>query len=1678
MSEKSPTSMPSQHSISRRNGYLLATLLLLITSYGLQNCHWEGSPTFHTLLEAVATVLAFMVGILALIRYYNQEDSQFLYLGSGFLGTAFLDAYHAIVTSVFFQPYMPSDYPNLVPWSWIASRLFLSGMLFVSWWVWHRDSRNAHYQPQKSLVFSITTAATLACFLGFALLPLPTVSRPDWLIPRPYDFVPAVFFLLALVGYWRKGHWRDNDFEHWLILALIVSLATQTTFMPFSSHLNDTIFNVSHLLKQLSYILVMVGLLINLNQNYKALKTETELRIGAEKQIRESEQRFKDLTFTLADWVWEVDADGRYTYVSEAIERCLGYAPAEIFGKTPFDLMPLDEADRCRDIFQQIVVTAKPFYDLENVNVHKDGTFRYLSTSAVPILSAQGQLLGYRGTDKDITDRKLAETRLADEKNRLRLVLNSTAEAIFALDANNKCLFVNQSCLDQLGYERENQLIGQHIHQLFHYSYPNGTPYAETDCPLNLAALNGQVLHVELDYFWRKDGSCFPVEYWSRPYTRMDGSQGAMVTFIDITARQAQERQLRLTDQALRHANAATYLTNLDARLVDVNAAACQLLGYERDELLALTVFDFDAEITLAVWQEHIQSLKQTGTLRMETSLLSKQGSRIPVEMSVSYFESYGETFILGLAMDISERKRAEWVTKQYQAIVESSEDAIIAKNLDGIITSWNRGAEKIFGYSAAEMLGQPLTNLYPQELQGQEALILQRIRNGETVDHFEAQRICKNGQKIYVSATISPIYDATGQIIGASKIARDVTEQKKNEAELSAYRLNLEALVQSRTADISKLNERLLETQFAMESVGIGIEATDFETGKFVYVNRYACELLDYTQEELLQLSVPDIDPHFPLERYHEIKQTIRQQGQLKFESAQRTRTDQIIPVEISIFYQKAGLHATEKLIAFVTDISQRKTNENALKQAKEQAETAAQVKAQFLANMSHEIRTPMNAVLGFCSLLEQRSMDVESMQLVRKIHTAGRSLLGIINDILDFSKIEAGRLEIVHEPFDLAEMLDELSVLMNVYANRKNLELTINPPYGVDGLLGDRQRIQQVLVNLLGNAIKFTEQGEVVLRIDACTLNAQEALCFSVKDTGIGISAEKQVEIFSAFSQADTSIARRFGGTGLGLAISQHLVALMGGSLTVKSQLGVGSEFSFVLPLQRVAIDHGEPKRLANLKLLIADDSATARDALMYTAKNLGWQADTVESGEKALRKVLAHWEDQSPYDVVLLDWQMPGQDGLATAKTIQESFWQKHGGDIKIPIIIMVTAFDRDELMAQPGLAWVDRVLNKPLTTSSLLDAVTQILHERHLTPPAPLQTGTGNHLSKLAGLRILVVDDSELNLELAQLLLESNGAIVQCVADGQEALAWLAAHPTDVDLVLMDVQMPVMDGYTATRLIRQDARWQHLPVVALSAGVMKEERESALAAGMNDFIAKPLDADQLITTIQRLTGGQPQPSVSDKADDVAPSASTDIQNLPGIDVKFALNQWRDIGLYLRHLHKFISEYQTIGSTLTEMLVRHETDAAAKLLHKLKGVAGNLALKSVAEQAQALESLIKSGTTTLDTAVELQHAIDQACIEITVLDRTLQPADPNPPSTSTDASTIELLNQLLAALDQDNPAIAEPIIMQLQGRLAEQTLTEIRDQIEQYRFRVAEKMVSDAILAIQYRNSSIDN
>jgi DNA-binding response OmpR family regulator/HPt (histidine-containing phosphotransfer) domain-containing protein len=616
-----------------------------------------------------------------------------------------------------------------------------------------------------------------------------------------------------------------------------------------------------------------------------------------------------------------------------------------------------------------------------------------------------------------------------------------------------------------------------------------------------------------------------------------------------------------------------------------------------------------------------------------------------------------------------------------------------------------------------------------------------------------------------------------------------------------------------------------------------------------------------------------------------------------------------------------------------------------------------ANRLKSEFVSNMSHEIRTPMNAILGFAYLLDQRHLDGDSSELVKKIRNGGRTLQSIINDILDFSKIEAGLLEIERAPLQINDILDNLSDIMAANAGHKDLELVISPAPDIGGqLFGDALRLEQVLINLTGNAIKFSEHGAIQVGIQLVAQTEKVAtLRFSVKDAGIGIPQEKQALIFAAFSQADTSTTRRFGGTGLGLTICRHLVNKMGGEIGVNSEQDKGSEFWFTVPIEWSSTAEFAPAEMVMLDVLVVDDNAIALDNMTLTARSLGWNAAKAESGEIALQKMRTKKDCHDAYDVILIDWKMPVLDGLQTAQKIRNEFQ----GD-PIPIVLMVAAFSRDDLLHQPNADIVEGILCKPVTSSSLYNSVAEALNSvgRHVIGGSS-QTD-GRNIKRLFGARILIVDDSEINREVAMRIVSTDGAIVSLANHGKDALDFLTANPDAIDIVLMDVQMPIMDGYEATLRLRTMPQFSDLPIVALTAGAFKAQQDAALKAGMSAFVSKPFNVEELVSTIQRLTHCESLVVDNEGEIEVTQTIERVLPILPGIDIAKGLSIWGDEELYRQYLLVFANENVNSCDELNGYFSKGGFKQARALLHKLKGAAGNLALMDVAHIAAKLEEI----------------------------------------------------------------------------------------------------------------------
>jgi two-component system sensor histidine kinase/response regulator len=627
------------------------------------------------------------------------------------------------------------------------------------------------------------------------------------------------------------------------------------------------------------------------------------------------------------------------------------------------------------------------------------------------------------------------------------------------------------------------------------------------------------------------------------------------------------------------------------------------------------------------------------------------------------------------------------------------------------------------------------------------------------------------------------------------------------------------------------------------------------------------------------------------------------------------------------------------------VRDMSAHYQRQAELIAAREAALEASKVKSRFLANMSHEIRTPLNAIVGLSHLMLRGQLPAQLRDYVAKIQTSARMLLDVINSVLDFSKIEAGKLSLESTPFYLDEVLDGVANVVAVEAQAKGLELvfSLSPAVPVS-LLGDPLRLGQVLTNLINNAVKFTSAGEVVISVEAVARTAQRArLRFSVRDTGIGLSQEQLARLFVPFTQADDSDTRRFGGTGLGLAISRQLVELMGGNIEAVSQPGGGSTFSFTIELAlapaRVPVAAG-PDELRGRRVLVVDDHSVARMVLERYLQDMLFTVETVGSGGEALRRLRDAEAAGRRFDLVLLDWKMPTPDGLETARQIRHHFGQP-------PTIILVTAHAHDEVAPQVERMGIEGILIKPVTRSVLLDTIARVLGRgavRSVTadrrPPGQLQAA-----------HVLVVEDNEINQQVARELLESAGVVVSIAANGREAVRAVSAAAAGprLDAVLMDIQMPEMDGYEATREIRKDPQNASLPIIAMTAHALDSERERCAQAGMNGHVAKPVDPAALFGVLAEWLERRPRP-------DDGGAASLGI---PGIDFNGALRRLRgNRELLMRLLGELVQQWRDGARRIRDQLARAERDEALRTAHTLKGAAANLGVDELAAAAGAVE------------------------------------------------------------------------------------------------------------------------
>jgi PAS domain S-box-containing protein len=671
------------------------------------------------------------------------------------------------------------------------------------------------------------------------------------------------------------------------------------------------------------------------------------------------------------------------------------------------------------------------------------------------------------------------------------------------------------------------------------------------------------------------------------------------------------------------------------------------------------------------------------------------------------------------------------------------------------------------------------------------------------------------------------------------------------------------------------------------------------------------------------------------------------------------------------------------EHVVVSGRDITRLKRAEEQLNLARAEAEEANKAKSEFLARMSHEIRTPLNAIIGLTHLVMQTNLSNKQYDYLNKITTSSQSLLSVINDILDFSKIEAGKLTIEHVNFNLDEVLEKISSILSIKAHKKGLELIFEiAPDVPNSLCGDPLRLGQVLTNLTNNAIKFTDHGEVIIRVQKqkADMTDQSLLVFSVIDTGIGMSQKQIEKLFKSFSQADRYITRKYGGTGLGLSICKGLIEIMGGSIEVKSTPGKGSTFSFQCLFD---VQHPEkiPQQIkddtTDIHILLVDDNKSARMILKKTLQSFSFRVSEAASGQEALSILLSNYND--PFSLVLVDWKMPGMDGIELTRRIKTL-----SKEDKIPSILMVTAYRDDSIVKDAKSAGIKAVLNKPIQPSALLDNIMSSLNRNQFQPIVDSQKEIKfKDRYQLSG-NILLVEDNSINQEVAEELLQLCGFKVQIAANGKLALEKYVAQSACYDAILMDIQMPIMDGYEATSRIRQHESANSLrsvPIIAMTAHAMTGEKERCLSAGMNAYSTKPINPEELIQTLCRWI-----PHLKDKKNyrvNTHAGLKTSIKtSYSGLNIADGLARVsHQDSIYLSILKTFIRDFSDYADQIINHYKNRLYEDVKRAVHNLKGVSGNIGANRVFENCRVIETLIQN-----NDFKKVQIELDQLSVNLT--------------------------------------------------------------------------------------------
>jgi PAS domain S-box-containing protein len=1005
------------------------------------------------------------------------------------------------------------------------------------------------------------------------------------------------------------------------------------------------------------------------------------------------------------------------------------------------------------------------------------------------------------------------------------------------------------------------------------------------------------------------------------------------------------------------------YGVNLQGDCTFINRATYDLLGYRPEDAFGRNMHYLvhhhksDGSVYPLDECPAYRASKKGESCRVDGEVMwRRDGTPVPVEYSsFPILEGGNVTGAVVTVVDITERKLAEEKLREseqlFRSIFENSQVGIGLLTIDSQQHVSNHALEDMLGYKAEELSRiEQWDKIVPLEERAPNAQRYAELVQGKReTDEYEQHFIRRDGRIVACNGRFRLLRDAIGRPQYLVALMEDITERKRAE----------EALQES---------EQLFRSIFENAPVGIGLH--NVQKAEY-FTNQALHEMLGCTHEDLTSVEKWDQVVHpdqraSSAKRYAELLAGKYDYDEWEQHFIRRDGRIVIADGTFSVIRDTAG--NPQYLLNTTKDITDRKQAEADLLAAKEEAVAATKAKSDFLANMSHEIRTPMNAILGLTHLALKTELTAKQRDYLTKVKVAAQALLGIINDILDFSKIEAGKLEFENTEFRLEQVLEDLSSVVGQKVQDKNLEFLIAsandlPP----NLMGDPLRLGQILINLVNNAVKFTDRGEVVVTVvPEEKLAGRLKLRFSVRDTGIGMTPEQAARLFQAFSQADSSTTRKYGGTGLGLSISKRLVELMGGEIWAESTYGVGSTFFFTAWL---GIGSSEPERrrfvpdLSGIRALIVDDNPLAREITTERLKAFAIKVDSVSSGEEAIRE-LSDADTHNPYQVVVIDWHMPGLDGLEASRIIKQGGLLRH-----IPKVIMVTGFGREDIRKQAEQIGIEGFLLKPVSPSLLYETLVDLFGVGGIEGQRFAESKDNGAGLDATGIRVLLVEDNEMNQQVATELLESAGAIVVVANNGGEAVKILTGGDQGpaFDVVFMDLQMPEMDGFTTTKLLRRVPGLHKLPIIAMTAHALVEERQRCLDAGMNDHVSKPIDPDNLLSTLLRWAKPRPQQARDSHEPFGTKKASGEVllPEIAGINLADGLKRvGRNRRLYRDLLVQFAAKQADAAAEISGALESGDIKLAERIAHTVRGVAGNIGITEVQSLAQKLEKALHDG------------------------------------------------------------------------------------------------------------------